>query len=107
MDSTTLRILILEDEAAHAEALLRSLKAADLTNGIQVVTTLKAYRAAVAANPPDISLLDLNLPDGRAVEVLVFPPEEGRFPVLVMTGYGTEETAVEALKAGALDYIVK
>lgn len=56
---------------------------------------------------PDIALMDLNLPDGRAVEVLESPPEAGRFPVLIMTSFGSEQVAVEAMKAGALDYTVK
>jgi len=41
------------------------------------------------------------------VEVLVQRPEEGDFPALVMTSYGNEQVAVEAMKAGALDYLVK
>ena len=52
-------------------------------------------------------MLDLNLPDGRAVEILSSPPEAGPFPIMVMTSYGNEQLAVEAIKAGALDYVVK
>ena len=58
-------------------------------------------------SPPDLALVDLNLPDGSAIEVLTLPPEAGPFPILVMTSYGTEQIAVKALKAGALDYVVK
>ena len=57
--------------------------------------------------PPDIALVDMNLPDGRAVDLLTFPPEDGTFPTLIMTSYGNEQTAVEAFKSGALDYMVK
>jgi len=52
-------------------------------------------------------LIDLNLPDGRATEILTCPAENGAFPVLIMTAHGNEEMAVTAMKAGALDYIVK
>ena len=52
-------------------------------------------------------MMDLKLPDGRAMEVLTSPPEAGPFPVLIMTSYGNEQMAVEAMKAGALDYVVK
>jgi DNA-binding NtrC family response regulator len=51
--------------------------------------------------------MDLNLPDGRAAEVLTQPPEAGPFPILVMTSCGNEQMAVRAIKAGALDYVVK
>jgi PAS domain S-box-containing protein len=56
---------------------------------------------------PHIALVDLNLPDGLALDILKSPAETGAFPVLVMTSYGNEQTAVEALKSGALDYVVK
>jgi CheY-like chemotaxis protein len=51
--------------------------------------------------------MDLNLPDGRAIEILTSPPETAPFPVVVITSYGNEKVAVEAMKAGALDYVVK
>ena len=56
---------------------------------------------------PDVAIMDLNLPDGRAVEALASPAEENPFPILLMTSYGNEQVAVEAIKSGALDYIVK
>jgi two-component system, cell cycle sensor histidine kinase and response regulator CckA len=61
----------------------------------------------MAENPPDIALVDLNLPDGRAVEILTFPPETGPFPVVIITSFGDEQIAVLAMKSGAMDYIVK
>jgi PAS domain S-box-containing protein len=51
--------------------------------------------------------MDLNLPDGNAVEALAGGEGNTIFPILVMTSYGNEATAVQAMKAGALDYIVK
>ena len=100
--------MIVEDEAAHAEAIRRALKGSGTLWETQVKGSLKEYHESVAAGAPDIALMDLNLPDGRAVDVLDRPPvEDGPFPVLIMTSYGNEKTAVEAMKSGALDYIVK
>jgi light-regulated signal transduction histidine kinase (bacteriophytochrome) len=108
MKGESVDILMAEDDPAHAEAMRRVLEAAGMVGAtIRVAGTLGEYRECVAASPPDIALVDLNLPDGRAVEVLTSPPEAGAFPVLVMTSYGNEQTAVEALKSGALDYVVK
>ncbi len=104
---THLRILIAEDEPAHAEAIRRALEASGMAADILMVGTLREFRDSVAARPPDIALMDLNLPDGRAVDVLTAPPEAGPFPILIMTSYGSERIAVEAMKAGALDYVVK
>ncbi|MBE0596367.1 MAG: EAL domain-containing protein [Desulfuromonadales bacterium] len=101
-------VLIVEDEAAHAEAISRAFKAQSPGVKIQVVSTLQEYRWSVAANPPDIVLMDMNLPDGRATDVLNHHVGEDRaFPLLIMTAYGNEELAVEAMKNGAFDYIVK
>jgi len=41
------------------------------------------------------------------VEIMTRPPEAGPFPIMIMTSYGNEQVAVEAMKAGALDYVVK
>ncbi len=102
-----LKILIAEDEAAHAEAISRAFKAAGKPVEVLVAGTLSEFRRFAAELAPDIALMDLNLPDGRAIEVLTSPPENGEFPIIVMTAYGSEQMAVEAIKSGALDYVVK
>ncbi|MCY2988944.1 MAG: PAS domain S-box protein [Planctomycetota bacterium] len=107
MNTKHLQLLIVEDEEAHVEAIRRAFDAAGAKTDIHAVGTLREYREYVAAHPPDIALLDLNLPDGRAVDVLTQPPEDAPFPVLVMTAFGTQQIVVEVLKAGALDYLVK
>jgi len=96
-----------EDEAAHAAAIQRAFAADDDAFQIEVARTLQEFRERSASQPPDIALLDLNLPDGRAVEIMTRPPEAGPFPIMIMTSYGNEQVAVEAMKAGALDYVVK
>ena len=107
MKTDCLRIVILEDDTAHVQAIMRALADAGVDAKIRVAGTLREYRDLVAVNPPDIALMDMNLPDGRAFELLTKPPEDCLFPVLIMTGYGNEQVAVEAMKAGAMDYIVK
>jgi PAS domain S-box-containing protein/putative nucleotidyltransferase with HDIG domain len=102
-----MNILLLEDEPAHAEAIRRALEASDLKAAVHVAGTLREYHEAVAVSPPDIALLDMVLPDGRALDALTSLPGARHFPVLMMTSYGNEQMAVEAMKAGALDYIVK
>ena len=100
------RILIVEDEPAHAAAMQRALEAAKWTN-IEVVETLRDFRIRSVEAPPAIALIDLNLPDGHATELLTQPAEQGAFPMIVMTSYGDEKTVVEVMKAGAFDYLVK
>jgi len=107
MNENSKSILLVEDEAAHAAAIRRAFENAGKHVTITVAGTLSEFRRITAESPPDIAVMDLNLPDGRAVDALTYPPESGLFPVLLMTSYGNEHVAVEAIKAGALDYIVK
>jgi PAS domain S-box-containing protein len=106
-DSKPIDILLVEDEPAHAESIRRAFLLSGKRAEIRVVGTLREFRAQVEARVPEIAVLDLNLPDGKAMDVLISPPEAGAFPFLVITSYGDERLAVAALKAGALDYIVK
>ena len=107
MSETCIRVMIVDDDPAHAEAIQRYLEDSGMAARIQVASSLQEFRNATAIDPPDIALVDLNLPDGRAVEILSSPPESGPFPILIMTSYGNEQIAVEVLKSGALDYFVK
>lgn len=107
MDKKVTRILVVEDDLAHANAIKRYLLANGGRFEVSVVDSLHQCRQQIATCCPDILLLDLNLPDGRAIEYLKSTADERSYPVLIMTAQGSEELAVEAIKAGALDYIVK
>lgn len=108
MDPTSsIRILLAEDEIAHAAAITRAFEVEESAVVIDSVASLAEYRAAVAENIPDLALVDMNLPDGSAVDILTSPPEKGAFPIVIMTSQGNEQTAVKAIKAGAMDYLVK
>jgi len=102
-----MNILLVEDNDAHASAIRRAFRTSGMKSEIAVVESLQEFRDHVARQPPDVAIMDLNLPDGRAVEALTSPAEDGAFPILLMTSFGNEQVAVEAIKAGALDYIVK
>ncbi len=104
MSDNNLQVMLVEDDPAHAE-LIRHILARHGGMEVQVLTRLGDCRAALATRDPDILILDLNLPDGRAMDLLA--DGDAGFPVLIMTSQGSEAAAVEALKAGALDYIVK
>jgi two-component system, cell cycle sensor histidine kinase and response regulator CckA len=102
-----INILIVDDEPAHVEAVRRALISCDPRFRVESAATLAEFRQLVSRGVPDIAIMDLNLPDGRAVEVMTNPPENGVFPILLMTSFGNESVAVEAIKSGAIDYIVK
>jgi signal transduction histidine kinase/AmiR/NasT family two-component response regulator len=99
-------VIILEDETAHAEAISRSLNQSEFKYHIHKVETIAAYKLLMQQHIiPDLVIADIHLPDGSAFDLL--QGENPTLPFLVMTSFGDEETAVKAIKSGALDYIVK
>jgi PAS domain S-box-containing protein len=54
-----------------------------------------------------LAIVDVDLPDGSGMELLSDSAGAVPFPLVMMTGFGDEKTAVDAIKAGALDYVVK
>jgi DNA-binding NtrC family response regulator len=99
-------VLLVEDERALRELFVDVLTAA----GHEVVArpTLTDAAAFLAAHQPDLVLLDVKLPDGDGLEFLARQRAAGlRVPVVVMTAFGTLDRAVQALKAGAVDFLVK
>ncbi len=102
-----LRILLVEDEEAHAELVARAFDDSTRPSTLRVVTSIRAARAAIAAETPDLVLADLRLPDGDGLELLAGEPETAGYPVVIMTSHGDEGVAVDTMKTGALDYVVK
>lgn len=98
------QILIIDDDVDHIELIKRSIK---LSLDVSVVSagTLKEGIAAISKSMPGIILTDFRLPDGDAREIISAYSTE--VPIIVMTSYGNELLAVELIKAGAIDYIVK
>jgi diguanylate cyclase (GGDEF)-like protein/PAS domain S-box-containing protein len=105
---TELRILLLEDSSTDAELVERNLRDGGLVfTSLRVYTEL-AFKQALNNFKPDVVLADYQLPNytGRAAldYVRLFYPD---IPVIIVTGSIGEETAVELLKRGARDYILK
>jgi len=98
-------IIIIEDELAHAEAIKRAL--IHEKYNVLVAFSLQEYHELITTVNPDLVFTDINLPDGKAFEILESDFEKQKFPIVVMTSFGDEVIAVQAIKSGALDYIVK
>ena len=105
-----LRILYLEDNAFDADLLCRSLAESAPDYRLTVVSRLAAALDLLRDERPpfDLVLADLGLPDGSGMEVLA-EVKSRRLPlaVVLLTGSGSREAAIAALKAGADDYLVK
>ena len=102
-----LRLLILEDVAAEAELTVRALEAAGLGCVWQRVENEKEFRAGLRERP-DIVLSDFSLPrfDGMSA-LAIAAAEVPETPFIFVSGTIGEERAIEALKHGAVDYVLK
>jgi len=69
--------------------------------------TLRDARAQVSRRPPDVALVDLYLPDGSGIDLLKDFDSLTTTEVVLMTGHADVESAVEALRMGASDYLTK
>ncbi|MFC1974964.1 response regulator [Chloroflexota bacterium] len=109
MTQETIHILLVEDEPAHVELIQRAFETRGNQACLEVVATLTEARKhlAAASAPPNLIIADWRLPDGHSLELLTTETERPRMPIVIMTSYGNERVAVEAIQAGALDYVVK
>ncbi|MBI3271890.1 MAG: response regulator [Planctomycetes bacterium] len=102
------RILLVDDVSSHRLLVRRALEAEGLQCTLESAATGRDCLEALARAPFDILLLDFCLPDTDGLAVL--REVRARYPalnVVVVTGMGSEEVAVDAMKLGARDYVVK
>lgn len=107
MHDPCIHVLLLEDDVAHAVAVRRALEDGDVPCALRVVSDRESFLQQLESAPPDVVLLDLNLPGGRSLDLLPALQAPRSYPVLILTSHGDELAAVEAIKNGAMDYLVK
>jgi DNA-binding NtrC family response regulator len=101
-----LKVLIVEDDPATRKGLEESIR--DLGGETRSVGTVKEAAKAVEEFDPRLLVVDIHLPDGDGIDILrsareTDPDREG----IVITGQGSIDNAIEALRAGAVDYLLK
>ncbi len=101
------RILIIDDEKLIRESLTHLLSGAGYR--VEVAGRVADARLLIAKEVYDLILVDLRLPDGSGIDILRHIHERAAYAPLciMMTAYGSVDTAVEAMKYGAYDYINK
>lgn len=102
------RILINEDSPLDQQLLLAELKRAHLTCETRCVSTREEYLRALTEFAPDLVITNFFLGDFDGLQVLELTHAQCPFvPVIVLTNALSEETAVECMKRGAADYVLK
>ena len=105
MNSNKYKLLIIEDEGN----IRHFVKTILITNGYQIIEAKTAAegRMAFMSHSPDLVILDLGLPDGDGMDFLKLIRREFLTPVIVLSARTDERDKVQALDAGANDYITK
>ncbi len=99
-------LLVVDDEESVRYSFRRVFQAED----VQVLTAATAAEglAVIARDNPDVIVLDLQLPDRSGLDVFrEVHARSPKRPVIFITAHGTTDTAIEAMKGGAFDYLVK
>ena len=100
------RILVVDDEASVLTSIEEMLE----EQGYEVVTAdgKETALAALKSQPPDLMLCDIQMPDCNGLDLFrTVKQSRPKMPVIIMTAFGTTETAIEATKLGAFDYRLK
>jgi DNA-binding NtrC family response regulator len=100
------KILVIDDKEMMRDSVATTLA----RKGHTVVTAAgaKPALAKLAERPFDLVITDMQMPEMSGIDLLAeIRKSDDQLPVIVMTAYGTVETAVEAMKNGAYDYITK
>src|SRR6267378_543587 len=103
-----IRILLLEDNAVDADLCVRKLKSAGLPLQVDVARSFCEFMERVSARQYDLILTDYRLPDWNGLDAFTWLRSSGySTPFILVTGTLGDELAIECIKAGINDYVLK
>ncbi len=103
-----LRILLVEDSPVQARLMAKILAGGRAGHRITVASSAEEGLTLLSRQPYDLILLDYTLPGMSGMEALTrIRAQDSTIPIILATGSGSEQIAVEAMKRGASDYIIK
>lgn len=104
----TLKLLVVDDDDVDRMALRRALQRSKLTFNLQEVDSAEAGTELLKSDSFDCAFLDYQLPGADGLTLINrLRASNVKIPLIVLTGQGSEETAVSLMKAGASDYLSK
>jgi two-component system response regulator AtoC len=99
-------LLLVDDEPAIQHAFQRAFRGGAVT--VLTASTAAEALAELARQRPDVVILDIHLPDATGLDTFHrIRAIDARIPVVLITGHGTTELAIEAIKEGAYEYLLK
>ncbi len=106
MDKKTIHILLVEGSGTPEVKTCEALEAVAGPVTVTAARNLSEARTCLTELHPDLILINSFLPDGKGIELLSSHRGKDVYPAIIMADYGNMQTAIEALQAGALDYLV-
>ncbi len=104
MNDRKIRILLVDDDEVDRAAVKRYIQTNALPYELRTASSKDEALARLREAASDVVLLDYNLSDGTGLELLSQLDET---PTIIITGHGSEQIAVEAMRRGACDYLIK
>jgi two-component system nitrogen regulation response regulator GlnG len=99
-------VLVVDDEPAIQHAFRKAFKSQDLT--LKATTTAAEAIQEAQKERPDLIVLDVHLPDATGLQTFQqLRAIDARIPIILVTGHGTTDLAIEAMKQGAFEYLLK
>jgi CheY-like chemotaxis protein len=103
-----LRVLHVEDNELDAELVAQALRKGGFFVSVVVVQTEPEFERQLRSHRPDVVLADYNLPQWKGIEALEVLRREGlEIPLILVSGALGDVTAVDCIKRGATDYVLK
>ena len=106
-DSRVVEVLLIEDNPVDARVFREIFDRSPGTFSVSLVPSLADAINALRSNAFSVAVVDLNLPDSRGLETLKAIRRVSDVPMIVLTGISDEAVAIEALRLGAQDYLMK
>ncbi len=106
MDKKTIHILLVEGSGTPEIKTCEALEAVANPVTVSVARNIAEARISIDDFYPDLILIKSFLPDGKGIELLSGDQEKDVYPAIIMADDGNIQTAVEAMQAGALDYLI-
>ncbi len=105
MEDSRIRVLLIEDDRVDRMAFRRFVLSEGLPYDYACAGSVAEAKVRIGSDAYDVIVMDFVLGDGTAFDLFEHVPND--IPIVVVTGGGDEETAVQAMKAGASDYVIK
>ncbi|MCP4675580.1 MAG: response regulator [Deltaproteobacteria bacterium] len=104
MTEKNIRVLLVDDDETDRMAVMRYITKEGLPYELRTAESVTQALEKLQSGDLDVVLLDYNLGTATAFDIM---PHTGSTPVILLTGQGSEEIAVEAMRRGARDYLIK